>query len=118
MNLKTAQKIANKICDEFGMPNIEIRWNERLKWTLGIYRYTHIDLNPIATVKTLLHELAHHLKTSRYKAQVEGYFKHSTISWGLTLEIGTHHDKLFKECLRHIKWFHYGIAERKLKQLK
>jgi len=115
MNLIHLQKIADKVCDHFGIKRIEIAWNERFSWTIGVYRGNKIEIRAKPPyIDTLLHELAHYFKDERYRLKIPGFFK--IVKFGGTeilVKIGTSHDKLFKQCFKEIKDFHYGIAKRR-----
>lgn len=126
------QIVADKICKHFKMKPILLRVNGRLKTTHGLYRHECIDFNPkVIGLGLLVHELAHHLKLTKYDQRKDGYYKMEM--WpkmvfdhvdenGVTqfsakgepspvyIRTGTSHDKKFWECIRDIKRFAWKIV--------
>lgn len=74
--LEEYQKLADSVCGHFGVIPVKVKINFRLKTTYGIYRNSVIELRSISdeTNETLIHELAHHLRSERFRKRVPGYF--------------------------------------------
>jgi hypothetical protein len=131
--LDARQGFADKVCDHFGMSRLDICLNRRLGWrTIGQYGETHINLalSEIDDNRTLIHEMAHHLKDHRFKTNAPGYFRiiraRKMVPTGrddglysasgeeedLKVKVGTIHDHLFRECLHEIERFADRLAGR------
>ena len=130
IKIKEYQMIADDICNHFDIKRILCKWNPYLKTTLGLYyRGNRIELHRKAGVSTLLHELAHHLRSERFRKRVPGFFLR-----GITRKMELDHidargrkwysatgpleeyffykdrphSNLFKKCLSEIEKYFYG----------
>jgi len=137
---KEYQKIADNICKEFELPCIPIAFDDGTKAPLKLkkdvlgcyYGYVIVlrdfSLYDVDQSVTLLHELAHHLESTRFQKRIEGYYKmeiwpamelsridENNQKWyaatgkphPVYIRIDrTMHGKLFRKCLREIKEYY------------